>query len=59
MKKGYLVGLGVAMATGAAAGMLMAPEKGKDLRKKMMEKGSKFSEKCKNALKRNRKEKPE
>jgi hypothetical protein len=37
----------------------MAPEKGKDLRIKMMEKGSKFSEKCKNALKRNRKEKPE
>lgn len=51
MKKSYLIGLVAAAAAGAIAGVLLAPEKGKDLRKKMVDKGLDFSNKMKETLK--------
>jgi gas vesicle protein len=51
MKKGYIIGLAAAVAAGVAAGMLLAPEKGKDLRKKIADNGLKLSNKIKDGLK--------
>lgn len=51
MKKSYLIGLVAAAAAGAIAGVLLAPEKGKDLRKKMLDKGLDLSNKMKETLK--------
>ncbi len=51
MKMKYIIGLVVAAAAGVAAGMLLAPEKGKDLRKKIADNGTKFSEKVKEGWK--------
>lgn len=51
MKKGYIIGLAAAALAGVAAGMLLAPEKGKDLRKKIADEGLKFTNKVKETLK--------
>ncbi|HMO32216.1 MAG TPA: YtxH domain-containing protein [Lacibacter sp.] len=51
MKKGYIIGLVAAAAAGALAGLLLAPEKGKDLRKKITDKGVDLTNKMKDTLK--------
>lgn len=53
MKKSYLVGLVAAAAVGAVAGLLLAPEKGKDLRKKIVDKGTSMKDKLKDKIKTN------
>jgi gas vesicle protein len=53
MKKSYLVGLVAAAAAGAVAGLLLAPEKGKDLRKKIVDKGTSMKDKLKDKIKTN------
>jgi gas vesicle protein len=53
MKKSYLLGIVAAAAVGAVAGLLLAPEKGKDLRKKIVDKGTDFKDKLKNNIKSN------
>lgn len=54
MKKGYIIGLVVAAAAGVIAGMLLAPEKGKDLRKKIADKGVELGNKVKDTIQKNR-----
>lgn len=51
MKKGYVIGLVAAAAAGAIAGLLLAPEKGKDLRKMIVDKGVDLSAKVKDTFK--------
>lgn len=51
MKKGYLIGLAAAALAGVVAGMLLAPEKGKDLRKKIADESLKLTNKVKDTLK--------
>ncbi|MFN4284475.1 MAG: YtxH domain-containing protein [Lacibacter sp.] len=51
MKKGYIIGLVAAAAAGAIAGLLLAPEKGKDLRKKIVDKGVDLTAKLKDTVK--------
>jgi gas vesicle protein len=51
MKKGYIIGLVAAAAVGAVAGLLLAPEKGKDLRKKISDKGIDLTNKMKETFK--------
>ena len=51
MKKGYIIGLVAAAAVGAVAGLLLAPEKGKDLRKKITDKGVDLTNKMKETFK--------
>ena len=53
MKKSYLVGLLAVAAAGVAAGLLFAPEKGKDLRRKIAEKGNDLKDKVKDRIKSN------
>jgi len=53
MKKTYLIGLVAAAAVGAVAGLLLAPEKGKDLRKKILDKGTSMKDKLKDKIKTN------
>ncbi|MFZ9718909.1 MAG: YtxH domain-containing protein [Chitinophagaceae bacterium] len=54
MKRGFTIGLIVAAAAGVLAGLLFAPEKGKDLRKKIRDKGDSWGDKMKETLKSNR-----
>ena len=53
MKKSYLIGILAAVTVGALAGMLLAPEKGKDLRKKIVNKGTDLKDKLKDKIKSN------
>jgi gas vesicle protein len=53
MKKSYLLGILAAVTVGALAGMLLAPEKGKDLRKKIVSKGTDLKDKLKDKIKSN------
>jgi gas vesicle protein len=53
MKKSYLVGLLAVAAAGVVAGLLFAPEKGKDLRRKIAEKGNDLKDKVKDRIKSN------
>jgi gas vesicle protein len=53
MKKSYLIGIVAAAAVGAVAGLLFAPEKGKDLRKKIVDKGTDLKDKIKDKVRSN------
>ena len=53
MKKSYLIGVLAIAAAGVVAGLLLAPEKGKDLRRKIVEKGKDFKDKVKDRIKSN------
>ena len=53
MNRNYVIGLVAAAAVGAVAGILLAPEKGKDLRKKIADKSSEVKDKIKDRIKSN------
>ena len=44
----FLIGLVVGAAAGALAGILMAPEKGSETRRKLLEKGDNYTRNLKN-----------
>jgi gas vesicle protein len=53
MKKSYLIGLMAVAAAGIVAGLLFAPQKGKDLRQKIADKGKNLKEKMKDKIRSN------
>lgn len=53
MNRNYVIGLVAAAAAGAVAGILLAPEKGKDLRKKIADRGTEVKDKIKDRIKSN------